>query len=49
MSAPETKPPGKKPYQPPVLEVYGSVREMTRALVLSGNKNDMSGGPNKTG
>jgi hypothetical protein len=49
MSAPETKPPSKKPYQPPVLEEYGSVREMTQAVVTTGTKNDMAGGPNKTG
>ena len=49
MSAPDAKPPAKKPYQPPVLEVYGNVREITQALVVSGTMNDMSGGPNKTG
>jgi hypothetical protein len=47
MSTPDTPPPARKPYKPPVLEVYGSVREMTRAFQATG-KNDMSGGPIKT-
>ena len=49
MNAPEKQPPAKKPYKAPVLERYGSVREITKALTLSGPMNDHSGGPNKTG
>ena len=39
---------GKKPYRAPTLHVYGNVREITKALVQTGNKNDHTGGPAKT-
>ena len=45
---PARVPGGRKPYRAPRLESYGNVREITRALVQTGNKNDHSGGPNKT-
>lgn len=32
----------KKPYRPPVLEFYGTVRDLTATLGVNG-KNDMNG------
>jgi hypothetical protein len=45
---PTAKKPPRKPYRRPVLQVYGDIRKLTKALVMSGNKNDMAGGPQKT-
>ena len=50
MNTPEKKPPVEKmPYRAPVLEIYGNIREITRAITPTGTKNDMAGGPQKTG
>jgi hypothetical protein len=49
MSKQEPPPPTKKPYRTPVLEMYGAVRDLTRA-VTGTNKNDsMSSSTTKTG
>ena len=48
MSASDSQPPAKKPYRSPVLEVYGSVREMTQNFTGAG-KNDNAMTSNKTG
>ena len=45
---PTPKKPRKKPYRRPLLQVYGDLRRLTKATVQTGNKNDMSGGPQKT-
>lgn len=38
----------KEPYQAPALTVYGTIRDITKGNVSSG-RNDMVGGPDKTG
>ena len=45
---PKGKKPPRKPYRPPVLQVYGDIRKLTKGVTQTGNKNDMAGGPIKT-
>jgi len=40
--------PPKKPYHTPQLSLYGSVREITKAMGGTTGKNDGGGGPDKT-
>lgn len=42
------KKPPRKPYRPPVLQVYGDIRKLTKGTNNVNNKNDMAGGPVKT-
>ena len=51
MSDSEKKPqlPRKKPYRPPVLENYGAVRDLTRAVTGNGKNDSMSSSSTKTG
>lgn len=48
MKKPAKKAP-KKPYHPPVVEVYGDVRKITRFISGGMGMNDMVSGPEKTG
>jgi len=50
MKTPEKVPPkGKKPYRSPVVEVYGSVRDLTKSLGGTGMNDSMSSSTTKTG
>lgn len=49
MNASDSQPPAKKPYRLPVLEVYGSVREMTQGIPSGSGMNDNAMTNNKTG
>ena len=42
-------PPTKKPYRAPVLETYGSIRNLTRAVTGTAKNDSMSGSTTKTG
>jgi hypothetical protein len=44
-----TKPEAKKPYRTPVLETYGAIRDLTRAITGTGKNDAMSGSTTKTG
>ena len=48
MTQPE-KPPEKKPYHAPVLQTYGAVRDLTRAVGTTGMNDSMSSSSTKTG
>jgi hypothetical protein len=48
MTTTDKKPAAAEPYQTPSLTVYGTVRDLTQGNVTMG-KNDMIGGPDKTG
>ena len=48
MNSPEKIPP-KKPYRPPVLEVYGHIRELTKIAGGTQGANDQVQKANKTG
>ena len=47
MTKPE-KPPEKKPYHAPVLQTYGAIRDLTRALTGVGMNDSMSSSTSKT-
>jgi hypothetical protein len=49
MSHEEKSPPPKKPYRAPVLETYGAIRDLTRAVSGTGKNDSMSGNTTKTG
>ena len=49
MSEPKKPKPDKKPYRPPVLETYGAVRDLTRAVGTTGKNDSMSSSTSKTG
>ena len=48
MTQPE-KPAPKKPYRTPVLEVYGTIRELTRNVGATGKNDAGSSSKTKTG
>lgn len=49
MSKQEPSPPTKKPYRTPVMETYGAVRDLTRAITGTGKNDSMSSSSSKTG
>ena len=49
MSDPKQPQAAKKPYRTPVLETYGAVRDLTRALGTTGKNDSMSSNATKTG
>jgi hypothetical protein len=49
MSKQEPSPPTKKPYRTPVLETYGAIKDLTRAITGTGKNDSMSGNTTKTG
>ena len=49
MSTHDEQPPPKKPYQPPRVEFYGTIREVTRDLGSTGMNDKGSGAVSKTG
>lgn len=49
MSKQEPSPPAKKPYRTPVLETYGAIRDLTRAVTGTAKNDSMSSSSTKTG
>lgn len=45
----QDKPAPKKPYRTPVLETYGAIRDLTRAVGATGKNDSMSSSSSKTG